>query len=341
MPQLAPKPRTSVSAHFNVVGFRLRAEAESSNLLDPVCSQMGSFQVDTSPPSAWQLRIRRDDLSMIPDPPHDVCDIWSGEVPPDSHAVNYVGPGKRRLELRGEAIMDMALSRRDAEVVLADDCPAQRVGYFVTAMMCQGLFAAGHCLVHAACLEVPVHGQPTSVLIVAKSGTGKSTTALALADAGWKLMGDDITLVCRTGARTRAWGFPRACHVRRPTLRLLPWLNDLPLKPTSIAGTFDLPLAALGHRASTSSSRPLEPSLIICLEPPNLVEHRCRPLDRAAALMHLSEENVQPIEGHDDPAAHTSFATLAALVQQSPACRLSVGPRLEQLAEVLSHYLGN
>lgn len=340
MPQLAAAPATPVSDNFEVAGFRLRAQAESAELLAPVQSLMGAFRVDSPNVSGWRARIGRRDRAATTAPPRGVRKIWSGEVAPGLTALNYVGSGKRRLELGDGSFMDLDLSRRQAAVVLPEHCPANRVGYFITAMMCEGLIAAGHGLLHAACLEVSVRGQASSVLIVAESGMGKSTTALALAEAGWKLMGDDITLVCRAGLPLRAWGFPRACHVRRPTLRLLPWLNDLPLAPTSIDGTFDLPLDALGHRACAPGSRPLAPALIICLEPPNPDEHRFARLDRAAALIRLSHENVQPTEGLVDPVAPRSFATLAALVRQAPACRLSVGPRLEQLAAFLSNHLG-
>ena len=136
MPQLAGAPSIFVSADFDVAGLRMHAEAESAELLAPFQSLMGSFQLETSTLTAWHLRISRQDRATSPCPPHDVREIWSGEVPPGWQAVNYVGPGKRRLELIDDGLMDLDLSRREAEVVLSQDCPASRVGYFALATMC-------------------------------------------------------------------------------------------------------------------------------------------------------------------------------------------------------------
>jgi hypothetical protein len=213
-------------------------------------------------------------------------------------------------------------------------------GYFLMPLACEGLMRAGHVPVHAASLAVPNHDQASSVLIVAQSGTGKSTTALALTGAGWQLMGDDLALICEHEGRQLIWGFPRMVHVRRPTLKLLPWLTDLPLMPHPTRETYDLPLAELGRRAWASPGTPLAPSLLIILDRPNPTAHHCQPLDRAHTLAALAHENVQPIEGAVDEHAHSAFARFAALVQQVPAIRLSAGPQLESLGEFLRQETG-
>jgi hypothetical protein len=136
------------------------------------------------------------------------------------------------------------------------------------------------------------------------------------------------------------WGFPRHCHVRRPTLALLPWLSDLPLRKSSLQDTFELSIEALGDRVAPPGTGPLEPGAILVLERPNPVGHRCYPIDRASALAALSNENVQPIEGKSDADAILAFSSFAALVQQTPAYRLSVGPNLDGLAEYLARETG-
>jgi hypothetical protein len=328
-----------VAASYDVAGFGLRAEASSGPLLEPVHRLLGRFQSDALPPSAWELRIERGDLDRPAEAVPGLQRIWSGPVMPDLQGVNYVGPGLRRMELCGHGRLDLDLTAGRASILLPPDAPARCAGYFLVPLLCEGLAAAGHCVVHAACLAAPVRRDTRSVLIVAKSGTGKSTTALALTNGGWKLMGDDIALVSRFGGNLRAWGFPRVCHVRRPTLRLLPWLTELALVPLSTEDAFDLPLEALGDRAWPAAPPALEPALLLCLDPPNGETHRLRPLDRAEALMHLAEENVQPIEGCADAAAQRAFGAFAELVQRTPAFRLSVGPRVERLADFLTEEL--
>ena len=328
------------AALYSAAGFELRAGADSPDLLQETQTLLGSYCAETLPSTAWQLTVQREQSGSDTNRPAGLQAIWSGTVPPNLAAVNYVGPSRRRLELVDRGRLDLDLRTRKAAITLAPHVSARLAGYFLMPLLCEGLIQAGHRPIHAACLAVSCNGQSRSALIVAQSGTGKSTTALALANAGWQLMGDDLSLLSQDEGRLTAWGFPRVCHVRRPTLALLPWLNELPLVPTSLAGTFNLPLAALGGRAYGARPQPLEPALIIVLDRPNPAGHQCERLDRAAALVSLAEENVQPIEGCDDANAQTAFARFADLVQQTPAVRLSVGPRLETLADFLRDQTG-
>ena len=328
-----------VAACYDVAGFRLRVGTDSPELLGNAARLLGRFQVDDPLPPDWRLHIGRGDMNAEGSHPAELRQIWTGAVPPNFRGINYVGRGLRRIEVCQLGRLDMALHAGHASITLSRQAKSTAVGYFLVPLLCQGLMGAGHFPVHAACLAAPVDDCWQSVLIVAQSETGKSTTALALTDAGWKMMGDDIALVCRERGRVKVWGFPRACHVRRNTLRLLPWLTELPLVPIAIEDAFTLSLESLGSRAWPSVPEPLEPALIICLDPPNPVDHRIGPLDRASALIHLSHENVQPVEGCTDADARRSFAVFAELVQQTPACRLSVGPRPDRLPAFLTEYL--
>lgn len=89
------------------------------------------------------------------------------------------------------------------------------------------LSSHGQCLAHAACLATP-DGRGM-VMLHAASGTGKTTTAMALALAGFRLSGDDTTALLapvRSG-RLLAWGLPRGAKVHRRTVDMLPALRDL------------------------------------------------------------------------------------------------------------------
>jgi hypothetical protein len=333
-------PATSYTAGYDVAGFCIHVNADSPDLLIAAQSLMGAFGVKSLPSPGWRLVARREDLDRDPKPFAELRAIWSGAIEPNLQAVNYAGPGLRRLELLGCGRLDIDLRERSAAMTLAPHSRAAVAQYFLMPLLCEGLIQAGHSPVHAACLEVSSAGQPRSVLIVAKSGTGKSTTALALANSGWKLLGDDLALICGGEGRLTAWGFPRMVHVRRPSLELLPWLNELPLQPHASRETFDLPLAALGERAGRPKFLPREPAAILILERPNSTEHRCQRIDRAVALAALAHENVQPIEGGEDVYAHTTFGRFAELVQQAPAYQLSVGPQLDSLARFLFEQTG-
>jgi hypothetical protein len=89
------------------------------------------------------------------------------------------------------------------------------------------LSSHGQCLAHAACLVTP-DGRGM-VMLHAASGTGKTTTAMALALAGFRLSGDDTTalLAPAESGQLVAWGLPRGAKVHRRTVDMLPALRDL------------------------------------------------------------------------------------------------------------------
>ena len=337
-------------AVYDVAGFRLsvhvRADASpAAPVLAPIDRLLGRFRADpvaspadASASSGWSLHIGRALAGSAP-AETGLHRIWEGVSPAGFRVVTSMAAGRRHCELVGVGTLDVDLSGRTAFIDLAPETEPNSVHYFLTTLLCDGLTDAGHCVVHAACLEKPTRDGAGSILVVAPSGTGKSTTALALTDAGWRLMGDDITVLTQTPDGVRAWGFPRFCNVRRPTLALLPWLAALPLVPTSVPGTFALPLEHLGDRVASGVPAPAEPAAIICLERPNASGHRLVPLDRAAALMHVSEENVQPIEGAGDAVARRSFGMLAELVRTTPAFSLSAGPQLDSLGAAIGRQL--
>jgi len=342
------------TAGYDVGGFRLVVHVQPEagpveGILAPIERLLGRFRTAASEgadteessaeeASAWTLCIGRG-LGRAAVAEDGLHRVWEGPSPAGFHVVNSVAIGRRRCELAGIGRLDVDLRHKTASIDLLPETEPNSVHYFLTTILCDGLTDAGHCVVHAACLEKTIRGGTGVLLVVAPSGTGKSTTALALTGAGWRLMGDDITVLTRTPAGVRAWGFPRFCNVRRPTLGLLPWLAELPLVPTSVAGTFALPLEHLGDRVSTGVPAPAEPAAIVCLERPNGEGHRLLPLDRAAALMHVAEENVQPIEGAGDDVARRSFGMLAELVRTTPAFSLSAGPELDSLGAAIRRQL--
>lgn len=324
---------------YDVAGFRLRVEVASdvgpaATALAPIERLFGRFRSLIASEGSWSLRIGRSD-HRPPAPSDGLRKAWEGSSPAGFHVVNWAAAGRRRCDLEGVGTLDVDIASRIVLLDLLPQAEAHAAHYFLTSILCEGLIAAGHCVVHAACLERETPTGNRSVLIVAPSGTGKSTTALAMTDDGWRLMGDDLTVVTPTPRGVLAWGFPRFCNIRRPTRALLPWLEELPLMPTTVPETFALSLEDLGSRARQDAPVPAAPAAIICLERPNPLGHRIQPLDRAAALMHIAEENVQPIEDAGEEFAGRAFAAFGELVRVAPAYALSAGPRLSGIGAAL------
>jgi hypothetical protein len=80
---------------------------------------------------------------------------------------------------------------------------------------------ADSAVVHGAVLTQADH----TVLLLGRSGTGKTTLTLGLMGRGWEPFTDDVALVDRTSLKVRS--FPRCFHVDAATRAALPLLPEL------------------------------------------------------------------------------------------------------------------
>lgn len=128
-----------------------------------------------------------------------------------------VFPGTASLTIRPEA--------RTAEIMVTDSGLAHTHGSMIALALEFVLDADGQQVVHCAGLSIP--NSDRMLLLCAPSGTGKTTTALALAHAGFSLAGDDAMVLCKNGDEVRAWGLPRAVKIHQHTVEMLPWLNSV------------------------------------------------------------------------------------------------------------------
>jgi hypothetical protein len=329
--------------YYRILDVALQVECPDAALRAEVRHRLDPFAAATVARPDIALAVRH--VSSAEPPATVLRCAWRGEVATGLVGATYTGPGVRRLTVEGYGWLDWRERRSpgapllDAELCAARDDRKLPWDGLLLPLLAHGLSQRGWCPLHAASLKVDFDDVPRGVLLVAPSQTGKSTTSLALARApGWQLMSDDVALVRCSDGGTLVWGFPRDCHVRAGSLAVLPWLRDLPLRPTYVPGTSLLTLAEL-QPASQPVLAPLPPALVVCLQRPNPDLHRLRPIDPATALAHVAHEAVASVDGPNDPAASRHFATLAELVRRTPACTLSAGPRLAGLDRLLLDFL--
>jgi hypothetical protein len=263
--------------------------------------------------------------------------VFLGTVDATLFAVSRRG-ARRRIELPGRATLDFDSDRGWGHLRLAtaDDFAAQ--AFLLLRLVCDSLTRGGHSFVHAACLAMPRGRDWGGVVLSAPSNVGKTTTALALAGAGWRLLGDDVTFVRPPHHGSQLWGLPRVCHVRPASLKFLPWLHELALESPDAEGVYDLPLAQLGDRAWIAAPW-LEPALVVVLDAPNSRATRVEPIDRAEALSRLGSESIDAAPEPTNEDGARNFVTLGRLVCTAPACRLSVGPNPADVAQRLEHFV--
>ncbi len=264
--------------------------------------------------------------------------VWSGKV--DGYRItNYRERSRRRVEVGDDGLVDFDTEEGWAFFQFPESPNPYVRSYLLMQVIADSLCTGGRCFVHAACLASPGHDRLSGgTLIVAPSHTGKTTTALALAKSGWRLLTDDMSYVRPARLGIGVWGFPRACHIRPGTLKLASWLNELSLGTPDYEKVRSLPIDSLGPNGWVNAPW-LPPELIVILEPHNTRGSIIEPIDCAQSLCLLSSESVNALSGVCDQDAPKEFQTLAELVQSAPSCRLSVGPDLDCVGDQLNVFI--
>ena len=231
----------------------------------------------------------------------------------------------------GEASLEINSLSGRAEMIVSPDHPKRATGSMAAIMIEFAYDHDGQQLLHAAGLALP--GQGGMVLVSAPSGTGKTTSALALARCGFSFAADDVVALRREGSRLMARGLPRALNVHRRTLAMLPWIpvgDDWRSN-----GEQSLPLSRLAG-SLTIEDRELPVSRLVLLRrgAVSVVE----PLSATEALAALAADNVRGSLAGLTPLQSRRFSMLAEMARTIPACSVQLADGLaglESVAETL------
>jgi hypothetical protein len=184
----------------------------------------------------------------------------------------------------------------------------------------------------------PVHASAacrdgSAVLFAAKSGSGKSTAALALLLAGWRLLGDDLLFLREDGSELQALAFPDEIDASPRTIARLPELGPLERWPT-LSG---YPKRQLPPQQLRPGAVALEATTRLVLVP-HVVDapgHALEPLSPDELLLELLP-NVLLTE---PSLAQRQLDLLARLSSTVPAFRLAFGGDLSRLGETVEDAL--
>jgi hypothetical protein len=209
------------------------------------------------------------------------------------------------------------------------------VGGSAGIVLIEGVLAgAQQMLVHAAALRLPQ--REASVCLLARSGTGKTTTSLALALQGFGLMADDATVLTTpgggAGAVRCAWGLPRSLKVHRRTAELLPQVGRLLGPAWNAEGEQVLTGTALQSVIDVLPPRPVPLAAFIALGSRVEGEHRLHPISKSDLLVRFAGDNVSgsPYGVQEDDLAR--YRSIARAVAETPAFELNVGGDLDSLS---------
>ncbi len=277
------------------------------------------------------------DAAEAPLPPPDMPVISEGIL------VSYYGTDERvavRLPRYSLITVDLAHNRLTGQVTSA--C-LEAYGVFEDALMIalaplyrrQGWYP-----LHAFAALSP---QGRVALLTGAMGSGKTTTGLALLDAGWKLLSNDSPLLTLDREQVKVLAYPGQLSAFDDSLALFKSLhrfipdNVANLLPTGAASAgpkrvfgpdevFEAPWATSGVAGGI-----FFPQVTAGLNESELVA-----MPPTEALLKLMP---QAIEGWDKSAIGQSLALLGRLVEQVPAYLLRLSPHVEQLPALIGKSL--
>lgn len=200
--------------------------------------------------------------------------------------------------------------------------------------ICELIADRGWVPLHAAALACPGQGN-RALLLTGPSGRGKTTAALGLTLAGWRLLADDLVFLRDDDNGTALWGWPRAVHVHRRTVELLPDLKRLVVHGQGE----DEATVAFEQFGAAAPSAVFSPAALLWLDEPNDEAHHLDHWDAVSATASLARENLRTHDGQAVGRGGLAFAALVRLVREVPRRRLSVGPEPSLLATFLGRNL--
>ncbi|WP_439574735.1 hypothetical protein [Phreatobacter sp.] len=315
--------------HYDLGPTQISVEADHSDLLDGFDRFLGERGGSTAPACTFSITIRTGDPGPLP---ADAERLYSGPLLNEGQC-DFARTGETYfMSFAGEARMAVDLRARRSDIVVSRDHPWRAYGSMVPIAVEFALDLEDQQVVHAAGLSLP--DEAGMILVSAPSGTGKTTTALALARCGFALAADDIVVLRRTGNAVVAMGLPRALHVHRDTAAMLPWLA---LRPQwNDQGEQMVPRRALSPAVSLED-RVLPVRRLVLLQRGPCAD--IQPLSAADMLVALASDNVRGSASGLTPLQHRRYAMLADLVRSVPACRLTVAAGLVGMQSIARHVM--
>jgi hypothetical protein len=321
----------AIRAHYSLHGWQLTVESPSRALLETFDAVLGAYSTDDGRGDRFRVSLSYGPPAGEPDA--GLRDFWTGALPDGTPLICRSASGRRQFEVPGRLRTDIDLAGCNARVTLQAGGERSLLEACVLPILCDALGEAGHHVVHAASLFMETGGRKRALIISGKSGTGKTTLALALAGAGFGLLADDMTFSTASGQAARVWGIRTRCKVCPQTSELLPWLKQLPACGAGARGESFIDARQFGAPTTGVTA---SPGLLLLLNPRNASAHRIEPVDKLTALTRLVRENVRAFEPHRQAASGRAFGALAELVRSSRTFQASLCPRLEELPQRLA-----
>ncbi|MCY6382617.1 hypothetical protein [Hoeflea prorocentri] len=211
--------------HFNLAGVGLEVSCKKQDLIAPLLSLIGPWEVPHAIAGGpdYRLSVTREDHV---DEPDGETVFFRGHIAGDG-PFHFAGCAQSwSIFTPDELVARFDVEGGRADYVVAPACQAATLSVAESFALDHVLSVNGHAMVHAACAETP--DGTGRVILHAPSGTGKTTTSLAMVGEGWKLCTDDASVLSpEADGGVVVRGVPRAIKIHRKSAGMLPWLSQM------------------------------------------------------------------------------------------------------------------
>ena len=313
---------------YDLKGQVISVTAARADLWPSFDLMLGALRVDE--PVQPGFRVNIVETPQLAENPQGKL-AFDGEVPFDGHCrmidagdvFHLVFPGQQTVSIRDE--------EGCAEIRVHPD---SKIKWTLLMMVLDAaLDAGGQHMLHMAGLTLP--GSDALVLIHAPSGTGKSTTSLALASQGFGLCSDDVMILRVAQTGVTAWGMPRKVKIHRNTAAMLPFVSPCLGETWDAEGEQAVSLDRLGEIIRVEDVRARPVAALLHLARSTDGETRLVPMPKTDAMVALAADNVRTGMTGLLPLQKRRMATIAALVKTVPTFTLEVGARPVEAAQLI------
>ncbi|MEI9407181.1 serine kinase [Mesorhizobium salmacidum] len=313
---------------YDLNGHVLGISADRAELWRDFDRMLASLRVEGSTEADFHLDIV--EAEALDETPGGSL-VFDGEIPDDGYcrmitdgaSVHLVLPGRQTVEINEKGWARLRI------------VPDSKAAWTPSMLMLDAaLDAGGQHVLHTAGLTLP--GRDAVVLVHAPSGTGKTTTSLALATQGFGLCSDDAMILNVASATPVAWGLPRHVKIHEKTARMIPLVAPCLGPSWDRNGEQAVSLEKLGGiiKIENPTARPVAALLHLARSADE--ETRLTPMARTDAMVALAMDNVRTGMTGLLPLQKRRLATIGKLVSSVPTFTLEVGARPADAAALIS-----
>ncbi|MFC3327251.1 serine kinase [Mesorhizobium cantuariense] len=320
---------TRPSACYGLNGQILGISAERPGLWQDFERMLGSLRI--ADPVEPDFRLDITETAALDEAANGSL-VFDGEIPLDGHCRMIENGGTVHLVFPERLTVSIKSDEGWAEIRVRPDTKVTWTAWML--VLDAALDAGVQHMLHTAGLTLPDHD--AVVLIHAPSGTGKTTTSLALATQGFGLCSDDAMILNVASGKVVAWGLPRAVKIHRKTAEMIPQVAPCLGQTWDCNGEQPVSLERLSGivRVENATARPVAALLHLARSADG--QTRLVAMAGTDAMVALAVDNVRTGMTGLLPMQKRRLATIGGLVNAVPTFRLEVGARPPDAAALIS-----